>query len=124
MSDPVRSSIHIRRLLKIKERPNQYPVYKYNLENQKSPKTIKMDKIKLEIKANRRNITTVKKCFGKKRPVNYSDDKYIYDRQVENFQKELLNSLIKKNRELKNELNTLKYGRNEHIFLTPLKSQY
>ena len=118
MSDHIRYAIHIRRLLQIKERPNQYPVY--NVEKAKSLKKLKMDKILSEIKENKRNIKTVKRSFEKERPVNYDDDRYIYDREVQNLQKELLNHLIKHNRNLNNQLNTIKYGRDNKIFKTSL----
>ena len=106
--NPVLFAIHIRRLLKIKERPSQYPSYKSTIDNKKCLRIRKLDKIRSEIKLNRRSISSVKKSFEKEKPVNYWDDKYIYDREVESFQKIMLKSLISRNKKLNQKLHTLK----------------
>ena len=110
MSDPIRYAIHIRRLVQIKQRPNQYPTYKHkNLRKSESQVIIKKNELSSEIKNNQKNISSVKKSFERKKPVNYDDDdKYLFDREVEKVQKEMLNSLLIKNQKLKNQLKSLK----------------
>ena len=109
MSDQILYQIHLRRLGEIKQRPNKYPVY--NIEKKlknPSPKKQKIDELVSQIKTNKTNITSIKKGFDKKKPVNYDDaDKYIYDREVEKIQKAMMNQLINNNKDLKNELKNL-----------------
>ena len=109
MSDEILYQIHLRRLGEIKQRPNKYPVY--NIEKKlknPSPKKQKIDELVSQIKTNKTNITSIKKGFDKKKPVNYDDaDKYIYDREVEKIQKAMINQLINNNKDLKNELKNL-----------------
>ena len=109
MSDQVLYQIHLRRLGEIKQRQNKYPVY--NIEKKlknPSPKKQKIDELVSQIKTNKTNITSIKKGFDKKKPVNYDeDDKYIYDREVEKIQKAMMNQLINNNKNLKNELKNL-----------------
>ena len=109
MSDEILYQIHLRRLGEIKQRPNKYPVY--NIEKKlknPSPKKQKIDELVSQIKTNKTNITSIKKGFDKKKPVNYDDaDKYIYDREVEKIQKAMMNQLINNNKNLKNELKNL-----------------
>ena len=120
MSDPVREAIHIRRLIQIKQRPNQYPTYDYNKKKRlfRSESQI-ISSLSTEIKKNKKNISNVKKNFKKKKPVNYDDDKYLFDREVENFQKKLVKSLIDKNKMLSNKLQLLK--ERSHIFQLEMK---
>ena len=110
MSNPVRDAIHFRRLLQIKERPNQYPSYTYKKRNdlKKSSSLIKIRELTSEIKINNKNISFIKKSFSKKKPPNYFDDKYLYNREVENVQKQMLDSLINKNKNLKMKLKNMK----------------
>ena len=110
MSDDIRYQIHLKRLNQIKQRPNKYPVYNINTKgkNSPSPKKMKIDKLLSEIKTNRINISLVKKGFEKKKPVNYEDDKYIYEREIENIQKKLINQLISNNNDLQNQVQILK----------------
>ncbi len=110
MSDPIRYAIHLRRLGQIKKRPNQYPLYEYRSKKKlkKSESQATIDKLSSEIKVNQKNILSIQKNFEKKKPVNYECDKYIYDREVEKVQKELVNSLINKNKKLKSQLKILK----------------
>ena len=109
MSDPIRYQIHLRRLNQIKQRNNLYPVYNISMKsNRVSPRKMKIDKLSNQIKKNNENITIVKKSFEKKKPGNYQDDIYLYDREVKDFQKKLLNQLIKNNNHLKKELKQLK----------------
>ena len=110
MSDPVRYQIHLRRLNQIKQRANHYPIYiiKAKGKNSPSPKQVKIDKLVSEIKSNKINISLVQKELKKKRPVNFEeDDKYIYDREVENFQKQFIDQLIDKNKLLKKKVKEL-----------------
>ena len=110
MSDPVRYQIHIRRLFQIKQRPNQYPVYNINSKGNRSPspKKQEMDQIISQIKKNKSNILTIQRDIDRKKPVNYEeDDKYIYDREVEKLQKEMMKQLINKNKVLKNQVKSL-----------------
>ena len=124
MSEPDRYEIHIRRLAQIKKRPNQYPTYDYNNKQKglkKSGSQIIINELSSQIKINKKNISTVKKSFEKKKPVNYNeDDKYLFDREVEFFQKKMVNSLIKKNKKLEDKLKQLKDD-NNYIFQTPNK---
>ncbi len=111
MSEPVRYAIHIRRLLQIKKRPNQFPTYQYkNKESQKlhKSKSQKMKDITSEIKSNRQNIINVKKSFSKKKPPDYFEDKYLYEKEVENVQKQLLDSLIIQNKKLRQKLQVMR----------------
>ena len=123
MSEPDRYEIHIRRLAQIKKRPNQYHTYDYNNKQKglkKSGSQI-INELSSQIKINKKNISTVKKSFEKKKPVNYNeDDKYLFDREVEFFQKKMVNSLINKNIKLENKLKELKDDYN-YIFQTPNK---
>ena len=110
MSDPIRYQIHLRRLNQIKQRANNYPVYivKAKGKQSQSPKKIRIDKMLSEIKTNKKNISTVKKDLNKKKPVNFDeDDKYIYDREVENFQKLFVDQLKNKNKILKKQVKEL-----------------
>ena len=109
MSDDVRYQIHIRKLNQIKQRQNHYPVYKINIKGNKSssPKEKKIHQLKAEIKSNDINISLVKKDFQKKKPIYYENDKFIYEREVENIQKKFINQLIKKNKELKKQVKDL-----------------
>ena len=115
MSDPVRFRIHIQRLRQIKERNNKYPTYTIinKGHNSPSPKSIKIQKLEKEINQNKINISTIKKVFGKKKPIDYKmKGKYVYEKEIEGFQKELIKELIKKNNNLKNEVKTLKTTNN------------
>ena len=114
MSDDARYQVHLRKLNQIKQRENHYPVYEYNSKGKKSPSPlkVKIDKLISQIKSNTNNISLVKKDLGKKKPVNYDDDKYIYIREVENFQKKLISQLINNNKNLKNQLKDLQYYNN------------
>jgi hypothetical protein len=115
MSDPVRFKIHIQRLGQIKQRNNKYPTYTISTKghNSPSPKRIKIQKLEKEINQNRINISTIKKVFGKKKPIDYgTKGKYVYEKEVESFQKELIKELIKKNNVLKNEVKNLKFTNN------------
>ena len=111
MSDHVRYQIHLRRLNQIKQRVNHYPVYDIKVKGKQSPspKKMKIDKIMSEIKTNKANISLVKKELKKKRPVNFNEsDIYIYDREVENFQKQFMDQLIDKNKILKKQVKEYK----------------
>ena len=115
MSDPVRFRIHIQRLGQIKERNNKYPTYTISNKghNSPSPKSIKIQKLEKEINQNKINISTIKKVFRKKKPIDYKmKGKYVYEKEIEGFQKELIKELIKKNNNLKNEVKTLKTTNN------------
>ena len=109
MSDEILYQIHLRRLGEIKQRPNKYPVYNIEKKSKNpSPKKQKIDELVSQIKTNKTNISSIKKGFDKKKPVNYDDsDKYIYDREVEKIQKAMINQLINNNKDLKNELKNL-----------------
>ena len=108
MSEHSRYQIHIRILNQIKNRPNQYPVYKVNVRNNSSnPRKLEIDKLLSQIKSNSKNISIIQKGLKKKKPVNYDSDMYIYDREVENIQKQMMNKLINKNKNLKNQVKFL-----------------
>ena len=122
MSNPIRDAIHIRRLLQIKQRPNQYPTYDYNIKKglRKSGSQIIINELSSQIKNNKKNISTVKKSFEKRKPVDYDDeDKYLYDKEVERIQKQMVNTLINNNKKLKNKLKNLK--ENNYYYQTPNK---
>ena len=112
----VRYQIHLRRLNQIKQRANHYPVYDVKKKKFQSPKKMKIDKLTEEIKANKASISITKKELGKKKPVNYECDKYIYDREVENIQKQMVNKLIGKNKKLIGELEDLKKDLNKNYY--------
>ena len=109
LSDDVRYQIHLKRLNQIKQRRNHYPIYKIDIKGNKSPnlKEKKIYQLKTEIKSNDINISLVKKDFQKKKPIYYENDKYIYEREVENIQKKFINQLIKNNNELKKQVKDL-----------------
>ena len=51
--------------------------------------------------------------FGKKKPIDYKiKGKYIYEKEIEGFQKQLIKQLIKKNDVLKTEVKSLKNNNN------------
>ncbi len=115
MSDPVRFRIHIQRLNQIKQRNNKYPTYTINSSshNSPSPQKIKIKTLEQEINKNKVNISTIKKVFGKKKPIDYKiKGKYIYEKEIEGFQKQLIKQLIKKNDVLKTEVKSLKNNNN------------
>ena len=79
-----------------------------------------INELSSQIKNNKKNISTVKKSFEKKKPVDYDDeDKYLYDKEVERIQKEMVNTLINNNKKLKNKLKNLK--ENNYYYQTPNK---
>ena len=111
MSDPVRFRIHIQRLNQIKQRNNKYPTYTINSSshNSPSPQKIKIKTLEQEINKNKVNISTIKKVFGKKKPIDYKiKGKYIYEKEIEGFQQQLIKQIIKKNDVLKTEVKSLK----------------
>ena len=115
MSDPVRFRIHIQRLNQIKQRNNKYPTYTINSSshNSPSPQKIKIKTLEQEINKNKVNISTIKKVFGKKKPIDYKiKGKYIYEKEIEGFQQQLIKQLIKKNDVLKTEVKSLKNNNN------------
>ena len=115
MSDSIRYQIHIKRLHQIKQRDNHYPSYNIKTKGYQSPspKRMKINKLLSEIKANKISISTIKKDLAKKKPVNFEeDDKYIYDREVENIQKKLYNKLIYNNNNLKSQVKVLQNNNN------------
>ena len=122
MSDAERFRIHIQRLGQIKQRNNKYPTYTTNSKghNSPSPQRIKIQSLEKEINKNNVNISTIRKVFGKKKPIDYKiKGKYIYEKEIEGFQKQLIKQLIKKNDVLKTEVKTLK--NNNNIIFRKLK---
>ena len=115
MADPVRFRIHIQRLNQIKERNNKYPTYTINSNSHHSPspQRLKILTLEQEINQNKVNISTIKKVFRKKKPIDYKmKGKYIYEKEIEGFQKQLIKQLIKKNDVLKTEVKSLKNTNN------------
>ena len=107
--DDLRYQIHIKRLRDIKHRANHYPVYetKKGIKSP-SPKKMKINQLLSEIKENTINIASVQKRFKKKKPINFDeDDKYMYDREVENMRKKLFSRLITDNNNLKVQVRAL-----------------
>ena len=99
MSDPVRYRIHIQRLGQIKQRNNKYPTYTINSKgnNSPSPQKIKIKTLEKEINKNKINISTIKKVFGRKKPIDYKiKGKYVYEKEIEGFQKQLIKELTNK----------------------------
>ena len=124
MTDAVQYQMHIRNLGQIKQRQNQYPTYGYNLRKDiiKSNKNEEIKELKETIQKNNKNINKVKqKNEIKNKPINYEDDEYLFDREVENMQKQMLNSLEKRNKELKNKLKEMKNNRD---YYKPQKKHY
>ena len=111
MADPVKFRIHIQRLGQIKERNNKYPTYTINTKghNSPSPQKLRIQTLEKEINTNKINISTIKKVFKKKKPIDYKiKGKYIYEKEIESFQQQLIKQLIKKNDVLKTEVKSLK----------------
>ena len=100
------------RLLKIKFRNNQYlPHNKNNLLmshkklNKSKSQFLKLSK---KVKANRKNIKSVKKALIKPKPIDYYEEgKYLYDRQIEKIKKLFLNNLETKNDILEEKLKVM-----------------
>ena len=111
MVDAVQYQMHIRNLGQIKQRQNQYPTYGYSLRKDliKNNKEEEMKELKETIQQNNKNINKVKQNIDdKNKPINYEDDEYLFEREVEDIQKQMLSSLEKRNKELKNKLKEMK----------------
>ena len=111
MADSIRYKMHIRNLGLIKQRQNQYPTYIYSLRKDliKSDRSKEMQDLKSNISRNNKNINSIKQSINSKnKSINYEDDDYLFDREVEAIQKQMLDRLIKENKELKNKLKEMK----------------
>ena len=69
-------------------------------------------KLSKKVKANRKNIKSVKKALIKPKPIDYYEEgKYLYDRQIEKIQKLYLDNLKSKNDVLEEKLKVMKERR-------------
>ena len=106
-----RDALHVKKLLQIKLRNNQY-LPRNNLPQHKLNKSkSQLSNLSSQIIANRKNIKSVNKELHKPRPVDYYSDKgkkYLYEQEVENVQKLLINRLQKKNDKLEEKYQKLK----------------
>ena len=113
MFDKTQDIRHIKKLLQIKLRDNQYLPNVMNI-NSKPHKKLSKSRSQLlnlssQIESNRKHISSVNRALHKKRPVDYYDEgKYIYDREIEKVQKLLMDNLKNKNDKLEIKYKNLK----------------
>ena len=115
MFDKRQDNRHVKKLLEIKLRNNQYlpRINNYSINSVSHKKLSKSRSQFLnltnKIHSNRKNLNSVNKSLKKKKPVDYYDEgKYLYERDIERVKQLLLNNLKNKNEILENQLKSLK----------------
>ena len=115
MFDKRQDNKHVKKLLEIKLRSNQYlPQENKYLMNSVSHKKLSKSRSQFlnlanKIQSNRKNLNSVDKSLKKQKPVDYYDEgKYLYERDIERVKELLRNNLKNKNDILENELKSLK----------------
>ena len=115
MFDKRQDNKHVKKLLEIKLRSNQYlPQENKYLINSVSHKKLSKSRSQFlnlanKIQSNRKNLNSVDKSLKKQKPVDYYDEgKYLYERDIERVKELLRNNLKNKNDILENELKSLK----------------
>ena len=100
MFDKARDARHVNKLLQIKLRDNQYlPNIKIKAQQKKLNKSrSQLLNLSHEIATNRKHLNSVNKALHKSKPVDYYDNgKYIYEKNIERYQKLFMNNLKNKN---------------------------
>ena len=115
MFDKRQDNKHVKKLLEIKLRSNQYlPQENKYLINSVPHKKLSKSRSQFlnlanKIQSNRKNLNSVDKSLKKQKPVDYYDEgKYLYERDIERVKELLRNNLKNKNDILENELKSLK----------------
>ena len=115
MFDKRQDNRHVKKLLEIKLRNNQYlpRINNYSINSVTHKKLSKSRSQFLnltnKIHSNRKNLNSVNKSLKKKKPIDYYDEgKYLYERDIERVKQLLLNNLKNKNDILENQLKSLK----------------
>ena len=105
MFDKARDARHVKRLLQIKLRDNQYlPNIKIKAPQKKLNKSkSQLLNLSHEIATNRKHLNSVNKALHKSKPVDYYDNgKYIYEKNIERYQKLFMDNLKNKNEKEEN----------------------
>ena len=115
MFDKRQDNKHVKKLLEIKLRSNQYlPQENKYLINSVPHKKLSKSRSQFlnlanKIQSNRKHLNSVDKSLKKQKPVDYYDEgKYLYERDIERVKELLRNNLKNKNDILENELKSLK----------------
>ena len=115
MFDKRQDNKHVKKLLEIKLRSNQYlpQENKYIIHSITHKKLSKSRSqflnLSNKIQSNRKNINSVNKSLKKQKPIDYYEEgKYLYERDIERIKELLMNNLKNKNDILENELKSLK----------------
>ena len=115
MFDKRQDNKHVKKLLEIKLRTNQYlpQENKYIIHSITHKKLSKSRSqflnLSNKIQSNRKNINSVNKSLKKQKPIDYYEEgKYLYERDIERIKELLMNNLKNKNDALENELKSLK----------------
>ena len=115
MFDKRQDNKHVKKLLEIKLRTNQYlPHENKYVINSVAHKKLSKSRSQLmnlsnKIQSNRKNLNSVTKSLKKQKPIDYYDEgKHLYERDIERVKQLLMNNLKNKNDVLENELKSLK----------------
>ena len=115
MFDKRQDNKHVKKLLEIKLRTNQYlpQENKYVIHSVTHKKLSKsrsqLMNLSNKIQSNRKNLNSVTKSLKKQKPIDYYDEgKHLYERDIERVKQLLMNNLKNKNDVLENELKSLK----------------
>ena len=110
MFDKARDARHVNKLLQIKLRDNQYlPNIKIKAPQKKLNKSkSQLLNLSHEIATNRKHLNSVNKALHKSKPVDYYDNgKYIYEKNIERYQKLFMDNLKNKNEKLEKKYKNL-----------------
>ena len=110
MFDKERDARHVKKLLQIKLRDNQYlPNIKIKAPQKKLNKSkSQLLNLSHEIATNRKHLNSVNKALHKSKPVDYYDNgKYIYEKNIERYQKLFMDNLKNKNEKLEKKYKNL-----------------
>jgi hypothetical protein len=110
MFDKARDARHVKKLLQIKLRDNQYlPNIKIKAPQKKLNKSkSQLLNLSHEIATNRKHLNSVNKALHKSKPVDYYDNgKYIYEKNIERYQKLFMDNLKNKNEKLEKKYKNL-----------------
>ena len=115
MFDKGQDNKHVKKLLEIKLRINQYlpQENKYIIKSVTHKKLSKsrsqLMNLSKNIQSNRKSLNSVNKSLKKQKPVDYYDEgKYLYERDIERVKQLLMKNLKNKNDVLENKLKSLK----------------
>ena len=115
MFDKGQDNKHVKKLLEIKLRINQYlpQENKYIIKSVTHKKLSKsrsqLMNLSKNIQSNRKSLNSVNKSLKKQKPVDYYDEgKYLYERDIERVKELLMKNLKNKNDVLENKLKSLK----------------